>query len=144
MIQQIAPETPTTMSMAAQHWQVDRGNNEVPPPGSPALSVVMRLCSLMRRHLWHASILTTLTLLQTLVVECLLLLLLCHVATMLRRTRHTGLCGRHCGDVLWGVRNITRINPIFVASRLGRVQTGLNAYCKQNGRRCDRRSGLLG
>lgn len=85
----------------------------------------------MRRHLWHASILTTLTLLQTLVVECLLLLLLCHVATMLRCTRHAGLCGRHCGDVLWGVRYVAGIDTILVASRLGRVQTSLRARCKQ-------------
>lgn len=116
--------------MAARHCQVGHGKKNVSTPGSPALSIVISLCSLMGRHLWHSSILTTLTLLQTLVVESLLLLLLCHVATMWRRTRYAGLCGRHCRDVFWGVGYVAGVDAIFVASRFRSIQAGLDMCCK--------------
>ena len=61
---------------------------------------------------------------------------------MLRRTRHAGLGGRHCRDIFWGVWYVAGIDAIFVASRLGCVQTGLDVGGKQNGRIRDRKSAL--
>ena len=97
--------------------------------------------TLVSGHLWHASILTALILLQALIVQCLLLLFWCHVgAVLLGTSRHARLLWRHRRDVFWRVGNITRVDTIFGASRLGCIQTGLQdpllaEYQRYNGER---------
>lgn len=117
--------------MAGQHCQGGWATERKYGGPHPAFSAVRHLCTLVRRHLGHTSILAALALLQTLVVERLLLLLLGHVSTMWRRTGHARLRRRHCRDIFWRVRDIAAVNAIFGASRLGRIQTGLDAPSQQ-------------
>lgn len=85
------------------------------------------LSTLVLRHLGHASILTALVLLlELLVVECLLLLLLRHVAAVVGRcTRHGGRWLRHARDVVGGSHIVATINSVL-AARFRSVQAGLD------------------
>lgn len=70
----------------------------------------------MLLQLWHAGVLTSLTLLllKLLVVHSLLLLFLGHVATVCGLTRHTRLGLWHSGDVI-GLVGGTVIDTVVIA-----------------------------
>ena len=83
----------------------------------------------MLSHLRHASVLATLTLLELLVVESLLLsllILLTHVASVVSRcARHGWRRLRHAGHIIGRANIITAIDAVL-AARFGGVEAGLN------------------
>lgn len=82
----------------------------------------------MLRHLWHAAVLTsaTLLLLELLIVKSLLLLFLCHVSTMRSLSRHSCRWLRHRGNVVWRRNIVAIINAIFASSRFRSIQASLD------------------
>jgi hypothetical protein len=90
-------------------------------------AIVVRLSTLLVRHLRHTSVLATLVLLllELLVVHSLLLLLMSHVAGLLSGlTRHSrGL--RHALDVVRGGDVVCTVGTVL-AGWLGSIQAGLD------------------
>jgi hypothetical protein len=88
---------------------------------------VVRLSTLLVRHLRHASILTTLILLllELLVVQGLLLLLMGHVASLLGGLAGHGWGLRHALDVVGRGDVISTVGTVL-AGWLGGVQAGLD------------------